>query len=110
MEIYSAFANKHIVFFYEFLGVSLLVYAINMQYMEEFGVAGIAFMLFACLLIAGPITGAHFNPAVTLGVYMSNQFWKDDFQMFLLMTGAQFCGGMFGILLSYCSLINSHAG
>ena len=39
---------------------------------EIFGVAGIGFMLFALLLIGGPITGAHFNPAVTLGVYMSN--------------------------------------
>jgi glycerol uptake facilitator-like aquaporin len=43
-----------------------------MQYGSEFGVTGIAFMLFAMLLIGGPITGAHFNPAVTLGVYMSN--------------------------------------
>ena len=106
MEIYSANSNKNIVFFYEFLGTCLLVYAINLQCGELFGVTGIAFMLFAMLLIGGPITGAHFNPAVTLGVYMSNQFWKDDFMMFLLMTSAQFSGAMFGILLTYCSLIN----
>ena len=30
--------------------------------------------------------------------------------MFLLMTSAQFSGAMFGILLTYTSLINSHAG
>ena len=65
-------ANKFIVFSYEFLGTTLLIYAINLQMGEIFGVAGIGFMLFALLLIGGPITGAHFNPAVTLGVYMSN--------------------------------------
>ena len=45
-------------------------------------------MLFACLLIGGPITGAHFNPAVTLGVYFSNKHWKDDIvMMVIMMTG-----------------------
>ena len=76
MEIYSASDNKLIVFFYEFFGTAMLIYAINMQKGESFGVAGIAFMLFACLLIGGPITGAHFNPAVTLGVMISNRHWK----------------------------------
>jgi len=39
-------------------------------------------MLFAMLLIGGPITGAHYNPAVTVGVYISNKAWKEDFKMF----------------------------
>jgi len=72
MEIYNAIPHKPIVFIYEFLGTCFLIYAINIQLGTVFGVYGIAFMLFAFLLIAGPITGAHFNPAVTLGVYMSN--------------------------------------
>jgi glycerol uptake facilitator-like aquaporin len=35
-------------------------------------------MLFALLLIGGPITGAHFNPAVTLGVYISNRNYVEQ--------------------------------
>ena len=66
------------------LGTCMLVFAINMQYGETFGVFGIAFMLFAWLLIGGPITGAHFNPAVTLGVYLSNTKWQEDFTMLLI--------------------------
>jgi len=41
-------------------------------------------MLFALLLIGGPVTGAHFNPAVTIGVYISNKHWKVDWDMFLI--------------------------
>jgi glycerol uptake facilitator-like aquaporin len=84
MEIYAAKDNKFIVFTYEMLGTCMLVFAINMQYGETFGVFGIAFMLFAWLLIGGPITGAHFNPAVTLGVYLSNTKWQEDFTMLLI--------------------------
>jgi glycerol uptake facilitator-like aquaporin len=63
-------------------------------------------MLFAWLLIGGPITGAHFNPAVTLGVYMSNAHWKQDFEMFCLTIFAQIVGGIIGVLFVWLSLIN----
>lgn len=63
--------NKFIVFVYEALGTALLLFAINLQYGFPFGQFGIAFMIFACLLIGGPITGAHYNPAVTIGWYVT---------------------------------------
>lgn len=109
MEIYAAKENKLIVFVYEMMGTAMLVYAINMQYMETFGVFGIAFMLFAWLLIGGPITGAHFNPAVTVGVYISNKHWQEDVNMFLITLMAEFTGGIFGIMLTWGSLYNDSA-
>lgn len=63
-------------------------------------------MLFACLLIGGPITGAHYNPAVTVGVYISNKFWKKDFGMFCVTIGAQITGGIIGVMLAWLSLYN----
>jgi len=63
-------------------------------------------MLFACLLIGGPITGAHYNPAVTLGVYLTNWKFKKDFAMFCVMIFAQICGGILGVMLVWISLIN----
>jgi len=63
-------------------------------------------MLFALLLIGGPITGAHFNPAVTLGVYISNVKWKEDWGICLLMMFSQFFGAIWGVCLAWLSLYN----
>lgn len=106
MEIEKATEHKPIVFFYEAIGTGLLVYAINLQQGQAFGQFGIAFMLFALLLIGGPVTGAHFNPAVTIGVYISNKHWKEDWDMFLITVFGQIVGGIFGISLSWLSLFN----
>jgi aquaporin Z len=64
-------------------------------------------MLFACLLIGGPITGAHYNPAVTVGVYISNTHWREDFGMFCLTIVAQVFGGVAGVILAWLSLYNN---
>jgi glycerol uptake facilitator-like aquaporin len=63
-------------------------------------------MLFALLLIGGPITGAHYNPAVSLGIYISNKRWKEEAFMFGVMVGGQIAGGIFGICLVWLSLFN----
>ena len=109
MEIVEAANNKALVFFYEALGTGFLVYAINLQAGGYFGQFGIAFMLFALLLIGGPITGAHYNPAVTVGVYTSNRHWKEDIPMFILMISAQVIGAIFGTYLVLMSLFNQAA-
>ena len=106
MEIINATDQKHIVFIYEGLGTAMLLYSINVTTNTEFGQFGVAFMLFACLLIGGPITGAHFNPAVTIGVYISNKHWKEDFTMFIITILGQICGGVFGVMLAWLTLYN----
>jgi glycerol uptake facilitator-like aquaporin len=106
MEVISGKSNKLIVCIYEFIGTALLIYAINLG---AYGIApnfAIAFMIFALILLGGPISGAHFNPAVTLGVYVSNRFWRQDWTFFLAITFSQLLGGLFGILLVWGSLVN----
>ena len=75
MENPTARNHKFIVFLYEALGTAFLLYAINMQNGFGFGVFGIAFTIFACILIGGPITGGHYNPAVSLGVFVTDKDW-----------------------------------
>ena len=106
MEIKGGNKNKTIVMIYEALGTGILLYAINMTAEQPLGKFGVSFTIFALVLIGGPITGAHFNPAVTLGVYISNLHWKEDWHMCLLMMVSQFFGGIWGVCLAWCSLYN----
>lgn len=72
MEIPEAHGNEIHVFVAEMFGTCFLVYAVNMQAAAAaFGVFGIAFTLFGCILLFGGISGGNFNPAVTLGVLLS---------------------------------------
>jgi aquaporin Z len=110
MESQAASNKKLTVFAYECLGTAMLVYAVNLQAAFEFGVFAIPLTLFAIILIIGPVTGCHINPAVSLSVFLSNRFWSDDFKMLFTMLGAQFTGGFLGIFLVYLSLYNPVEG
>ena len=56
--------------------------------------------------MAGPITGAHFNPAVSLGVYMMQGEYRRDFRIFTITCLAQFLGGIIGICFVWATLYN----
>ena len=101
--------NKIVVFAYEAFGTGMLLYAVNMTKGEVFGQFGIAFMLFACLLIGGPLTGAHYNPAVSTGVYISNAQYSRDLPMYLIMVSGQIVGGIIGVMIVWATLINKKA-
>ena len=45
----------------------------------------VAFTLFTLILFTGSITGGHFNPAVSTGVFVTNKKWGHDFVYFLLI-------------------------
>jgi glycerol uptake facilitator-like aquaporin len=85
MEVNEGKRNKKIVCTYEAIGTALLMYAVNLSSGSPFAKFGISFTVFALILIAGPVSGAHFNPAVTLGVYISNVHWKEDWGFCLLI-------------------------
>ena len=106
MEVKGAQDYKQYVFWYEAIGTGMLLYAINLQNGEFFGQFGISFMLFALLLIGGPITGAHYNPAVTLGIFISNGEWAKQSVMFGVMMAGQFFGSLLGVLLVWLCLYN----
>jgi len=56
------------VFIYEFLGTFCLVGVINATKGDA---SAIGLTLFFLLLLCGPISGAHFNPAISLGVWIN---------------------------------------
>ncbi|MDD0823293.1 aquaporin family protein [Mannheimia sp. AT1] len=59
-----------------------------------------AFAVYVAVVIAGPYSGAHFNPAVTIGLAVRGAF---DWSMVIGYIGAQMLGGMIGAFLVYLS-------
>lgn len=57
---------------------------------------GWALAVFTAVVIAGPYSGAHINPAVTLGLAIAGEFSWADVPLFI---GAQLLGAMAGSLL-----------
>jgi len=94
--------TSFVVFLYEFLGTFCLVGVINATKGEA---SAIGLTLFFLLLVAGPITGAHFNPAVTIGVWINrlrtSATLVSDTAQAVIMISAQVCGALVGM---YCFL------
>ncbi len=57
---------------YEFAGTAMTVYAFNFT---EASYMGRGFAYFIGWIIAVSVSGAHFNPATTLGVYIAEGKW-----------------------------------
>lgn len=87
--------------FFEFIGTALMVYAYNYTAASYIG-RGFAY--FIGWLIAVSISGAHFNPAVTLGVYIAEGKYLRQFGRLILYALIQFAGGFLGIFFTWLVL------
>jgi glycerol uptake facilitator-like aquaporin len=86
---------------FEFLGTALMVYAYNFTAASYMG-RGFAY--FIGWIIAVSISGAHFNPATTLAVYLAEGKYLRQILRLLLYVLVQFAGGFFGIFFSWLVL------
>jgi len=66
MEVEGGTKRKGVVALYEAIGTAILVFAIIVSTGNAYAVT---LSLLIAIVMCGPITGAHFNPAVTFGVY-----------------------------------------
>ena len=63
-------------------------------------------MTLIMMLVAWDISGAHFNPVISLGMYIANKKWKEDLSNLMIMFTAQCAGVFFGVFLGWLSLID----
>lgn len=97
------FGSMMVMFFYEFVGTALLVIAVNAT---GGNAVGIGLTLFFLLLLGAPITGALYNPAVALGVFINKPMSANQFGMMCWWILAEILGGLFGMGICYAAMQN----
>ena len=70
---------------------------------DSWGIAG-PLALFACINVFGSVSGGHFNPAVTLGVYVREAKWVENFFFCLFIIASQILGAFVGMITAYSVL------
>jgi aquaporin Z len=72
MEVDGGHANKGSVLLYELIGTALLILSVNASVkFGDFLPVCVGAMLFANIAFMGGVSGGHYNPAVSLGVFVS---------------------------------------
>ena len=61
---------------------------------------------FVMLVLAWNISGGHFNPAISIGMCIATKKIGAHWMTLLIMVGAQFAGGMFGLCLGFLSILD----
>ena len=106
MEVAGAEKRVFLVFAYEAIGTMLFVYSILLTANP----VSIAFSLFASIVLFGAVTGGHFNPAVTLGVYISEGQWRKNAFWLATVIVAQVLGGFLAQGLTQFTLFEGKLG
>ena len=101
METPRGHDRKMLVCMYELLGQVLFMYIAlvsGASGSDAWGISG-PLALFVVVNIFGGVSGGHFNPAVTLGVYVREAKWAENFIFMLMILTSQLCGALIGMLL-----------
>lgn len=91
----NSIKNILTLFAYEALGTAILVFTWN------FDGIYMAFGVMLAATLCGGITGGHFNPAVTVAVFIAEFNFKENLKPFIILIMAQLTGALFGVLLFY---------
>jgi|Transcript_1231 aquaporin Z len=101
MEVPRGNERKSLVASYEMLGTAFFVYMILVSTGDALAVP---LALFSVILIFGGVTGGHFNPAVTLGVYFGEKKYTENLPYCVLIIVSQLVGSGLGMLAAAFSL------
>ena len=101
MEVEKSENKWILVPVYEMIGTALFIYCILVSHGNPLAVV---IGLFSSIIIFGGITGGHFNPAVSIGVYIANGKWLKQLLFLILIILGQFIGACIGFGLGFASL------
>ena len=106
MEVPTGKNNKAIVCLYEALGTAFLINSVNWSGNP----VAIPITLFCNIVIFGDITGGHFNPAVTLAVFVreGKDKMKENIGFCLMIITSEILGAILGVIISYGGMTGHH--
>ena len=94
--------RKLLVCLLELMGTALFIFGI----LNTNDALGIPFSLMASVVIFGDITGGHFNPAVTIGVFTSLGDYGKNWLFMVMIIVSQIIGGFVAIALTFFGTYN----
>ena len=97
METGHGHKHKMLVCLCEFLGTALFLFGIIQTCIP----ITIPISLLASVVIWGDITGGHFNPAVTIGVFTQLGDYGKNFLFMIMIIVSQILGGFFAMFLAF---------
>ena len=104
METKHGNEQKTAVALSEFLGTMFLSLTANILWTDGnlsfFLILTMGCCLFVLYNIFGPISNGHFNPAVSVAVYLSLALNVHNSAMLMIILLSQLCGALVGMLLS----------
>jgi len=102
MEVKNGHNNKLLVCAYEFMGTAMLLLSINWGTLGPDQPIAVSGTVFAAILLFGPVSGAHYNGAVSIGVLVheSANLRKNAF-FFMMIILSQIAGGFFGCFIAW---------
>ena len=106
METPTGHNRKALVCVYEFTGQIFFMYIAIVSgggSDQTWGIAG-PLALFAIINIFGAVSGGHFNPAVTLGVYVREAKWGENIIFMFMIIASQIAGALVGMLLAFLAM------
>ena len=106
MEVPGGHQNKAVVCLYEMIGTATLIMAVNWGISlttANFQPIAVGLTLFANISILAPVCGGHFNPAVTIGVFIKEgrKNISQNAVFTLLIIISQIIGGILGVIIVF---------
>ena len=103
MEVEGGNEKKFAVLIYELVGTCVLTYV---TLISLGNIVTIASVYFCLLFICWNVSGGHFNPALTISIFIGQKNFGGNAVLLAMMVGAQVVGGFLGLFWAWLTLMD----
>jgi len=98
----GGYVNKYWCAGHELLGTAFLLLAVNWGTISGYTPQAVGLTVFAFAIVLGPVSGGHFNPAITIALFMREcrRNFFPNLLVALLYISAQIVGGLIGVIVA----------